>query len=59
MFQIKRYAIMQQIAATGKSPKRNQATTIPANKAIIPDHGVGVANIISGKVITAKVTYGT
>ena len=46
----------QQIAATENSPKRNQAATMPANNAIIPGNGVGVAIIISGKVITASVT---
>ena len=46
----------QQMAATGKRPKRNQAATMPANSAIIPGNGVGVTIIISGKVITASVT---
>ena len=44
------------MAATGKRPKRNHAAMIPANSAIIPGNGVGVAIIISGKVITASVT---
>ena len=47
---------MQQMAATGKSPKRNHAAMMPDIRAIIPGHGVGVARIISGKVITASVT---
>ena len=42
-----------QMAATGNSPRRNQAATMPVNSAIIPGNGVGVAIIISGKVITA------
>ena len=46
----------QQMAATGNSPKRNHAATMPAKSAIIPGNGVGVAIIISGKVITASVT---
>ena len=46
----------QQMAATGRSPKRNHAATMPANRAMTPGHGVGVARIISGKVITASVT---
>ena len=44
------------MAATGKSPKRNQAATMPINNAIRPGHGVGVARTISGNVITASVT---
>ena len=46
----------QQMTATGNSPKRNHAATMPANSAIIAGNGVGVAIIISGKVITASVT---
>lgn len=46
----------QQMPATGNNPNLNHAATMPANKAIIPGQGVGVARIISGKVITASVT---
>ena len=44
------------MAATGNSPRRNHAAMMPANSAINPGQGVGVARIISGKVITASVT---
>ena len=55
-YYINKKAMMQQMAATGNSPRRNHAATIPANSAMIPGHGVGVARIISGKVMTASVT---
>ena len=51
--------MMQQMAATGKSPMRRQAATMPASRAITPGRGVGVVSTMSGKVITASVTKGT
>ncbi len=50
---------MQQIAATGNSPNRSQAATMPASSATMPGNGVGVVSIMSGNVITVSVTYGT
>ena len=46
----------QQIAATGRSPNRSQAAMMPTTSAIRPGQGVGVADIISGNVMTASVT---
>ena len=48
--------MMQQMAATGKRPKRNQAATMPANRATAPGHSAGVDKTISGTVMTASVT---
>jgi hypothetical protein len=46
----------QQMAATGNSPNRNHAATMPANSATMPGTSVGVAETISGNVMTASVT---
>ena len=48
----------QQIAATGKSPMPYHAAMTPAISDTMPEAGVIVVCIISGKVITASVTYG-
>ena len=53
------YTMMQHIAATGNSPNRSQAATMPASSATMPGNGVGVVSIMSGNVITVSVTYGT
>ena len=49
----------QQAQATGKSPAPIKDRIIPTTSAIIPAIGDCVACIIAGKVITARVTYGT
>ena len=44
---------------TGKSPSPNHAAMMPSARAIAPASGDDVASVIAGKVITARVTYGT
>jgi hypothetical protein len=48
--------MIQQMAATGKSPKRFHAATMPATRASMPGSGEVVVRIMSGNVITASVT---
>lgn len=50
---------MQQAQATGNNFALNQERMIPVTSAIIPEICDCVASIIAGKVITARVTYGT
>ena len=49
----------QQMMETGKRPRPNQAAMMPSAKAIAPASGDDVASVMAGKVITARVTYGT
>ena len=49
----------QDTHATGKSPAPNQEIMIPTMRAIIPAIGDCVASMIAGKVMAARVTYGT
>ena len=51
--------VIQAPTATGKSPKPKKAIARATMRAIIPEIGDCVAPIMDGKVITAKVTYGT
>lgn len=51
--------IREHIVATGNSPKPHQAAKTPTISARIPATGYSVASIMAGKVITARVTYGT
>ena len=44
---------------TGKRPRPNQAAMMPSAKAMAPASGDDVASVMAGKVITARVTYGT
>ena len=44
---------------TGKSPRPNHAAMMPRTSAKVPASGDDVASVMAGKVITARVTYGT
>ena len=46
----------QQMAATGKRPRRCQAAMMPMMRAMVPERGVRVVWMMLGKVITARVT---
>ena len=49
----------QQAQATGKSPAPKYERIIPTARAMIPATGDCVASTMAGKVITARVMYGT
>ena len=49
----------QQSTETGKSPAPFHAATMPAARATPPAMGDWVALVMAGKVMTARVTYGT
>ena len=49
----------QQMIDTGKRPRPNHAAMMPRISAKVPASGDDVASVMAGKVITARVTYGT
>ena len=48
-----------EMRATGKRPRPNQAAMRPTARAMMPASGVSVVSMMAGKVMTARVTYGT
>ena len=51
--------VMQPAIATGNSPAPNHAAAIHTMRAAAPATGDWVASMMAGKVMTARVTYGT